>query len=141
MENNRAIYPCICTLSIVIFGNILMRIFKTKNKNCPSGCLSFQPEEYFLSVLLTFHINFRVWSYCSWTVTLMIFFFFFVTIRATVPQLWPFLVVKLFFMDNKQPLGQFLFLVLNILLMICRCICNMLGMVTIDCIIGVCCHI
>ena len=25
MENNRAIYPCICTLSIVIFGKVLMR--------------------------------------------------------------------------------------------------------------------
>ena len=24
-ENNRAIYPCICTLSIVIFGKVLMR--------------------------------------------------------------------------------------------------------------------
>jgi hypothetical protein len=24
MENNRAIYPCICTLSIVIFGKVLM---------------------------------------------------------------------------------------------------------------------
>jgi hypothetical protein len=25
MENNRAIYPCICTLNIVIFGKVLMR--------------------------------------------------------------------------------------------------------------------
>jgi hypothetical protein len=25
MENNRAIYHCICTLSIVIFGKVLMR--------------------------------------------------------------------------------------------------------------------
>jgi hypothetical protein len=24
MENNRAIYPCICMLSIVIFGKVLM---------------------------------------------------------------------------------------------------------------------
>ena len=25
MENNRTIYPCICTLGIVIFGKVLMR--------------------------------------------------------------------------------------------------------------------
>ena len=32
MENNRAIYPCICTLSVVIFGKLLM---------CSEICLKF----------------------------------------------------------------------------------------------------